>query len=484
MIALLRKDAPWLLFCLVGGLVGLTIALVQDGPLQVFVLRAPRLQGGFHTSWIAGMLLGGIAGGFDELLGTREFLQQRPIAASRLALSRLLGCGLVLMTWMLVVPVLAWTWAQLFDDHVPLGEFGGWPQWLATNSVAWSACGIGLCAASLPLRGPVRLLLAFLLFWSAFLIVHLATRDVDMSELAYGLGHALVALATGGVAWVALQMGRDADRPPVAAMRAVVVPMLVTAAIVGANCCIVAWQAQAVSRLQVEYPQPKQVGREVVLVSHPYSTGRRVVGPDHQPIERALGTMQDFGYGHDWRWLSRDTEFEEPNWGSLQSVRFAHGRLWQGVDGRHWMEQHGQRARLVTRDGAAASVAPTIIKELGPLSAETAVLLEPGATAVWRFVPERSQFVEVPTPDGGRVREFGALRNDQLKGLALPAGVPIGHDSSWFRFVRGDSANYALVGEALQVLPTGAESAAPTAMAPRDEHAGDPLEYTITVPTS
>src|SRR5262249_47044198 len=78
-IALLRKDAPWLLFMLLAGSTALTAAWASIGFADVWLFPLQRTDAPFHAAWITGLLLGAVAVLYDDLLGTREFLLQRPV---------------------------------------------------------------------------------------------------------------------------------------------------------------------------------------------------------------------------------------------------------------------------------------------------------------------------------------------------------------------------------------------------------------------
>ena len=58
MKARLRKDRPWILFFLVGGTLGLVLALCSSGFVTTFLIGASRRDEVFHVAWACGLGLG------------------------------------------------------------------------------------------------------------------------------------------------------------------------------------------------------------------------------------------------------------------------------------------------------------------------------------------------------------------------------------------------------------------------------------------
>ena len=114
---LLQKDGPWIAGFLVAGVLGLAAGIAAQSFMQVFVLGPNHVEAAFHVAWIAGLLLGLVAACWDEVLRTREFLEQRPLAAARVANARLAGCGVVLAAWFVGAPLGAWLWFAGFDPR-------------------------------------------------------------------------------------------------------------------------------------------------------------------------------------------------------------------------------------------------------------------------------------------------------------------------------------------------------------------------------
>ena len=106
MRALWLKDRPWMLAMFLIGAIAMAVAVADQGFVDVFVLAPRRLEACFYVAGAAGLLLGAVAVLWDRLLGTREFLTQRPIGKRALAWSPLLACMVVLLAWQLMVPVL------------------------------------------------------------------------------------------------------------------------------------------------------------------------------------------------------------------------------------------------------------------------------------------------------------------------------------------------------------------------------------------
>lgn len=91
MNALQQKDWPWMRGMTGLGSIGLGLAVTEYDFLTLFVLGPYRLEVLFYMAACFGLLLGALAVLWDDLLGTREFLVQRPVSKEALARSPLLG---------------------------------------------------------------------------------------------------------------------------------------------------------------------------------------------------------------------------------------------------------------------------------------------------------------------------------------------------------------------------------------------------------
>ena len=163
MKSLWLKDRPWILTFAIVGAIGLAVAASQVGFMRLFVVGPNRLEILFYGAGSAALLLGAVAVLWDDILGTREFLMQRPISREALIRSRMLACFAVLASWMITVPLASWLHAAFWSDIYDLRFWAGLPEILSTLQIVWPMCAIGFLAASVPSPWWMRLVLAALL---------------------------------------------------------------------------------------------------------------------------------------------------------------------------------------------------------------------------------------------------------------------------------------------------------------------------------
>jgi len=445
--ALLRKDLPWLLFFLVGGMVGLVLALWQWSFVQTFVVSPGRREALFHVAWSCGMGLGVVAFAFDEALGTREFLAQRPVPAGAVMRARFVGCALVLAVWMLLAPLTAYVLLVLDDGHWEWGHWRQLPSIWGTMLPALSACALGALATSLPFAWWARLAWLGAMFVLSFSAIFWCERAAGMGRTSWPVfvaGHLVVAVAAAALAWRVRTTTRDGDQPlapPV--LRTAVVPMLVVGAVaaaVGLNLLAV----NAVKTLRSTYPRVLRDGPVHLLGVRPDWRGPwLVVDADHVPTGRFLDGARDLA--REGSHLSDDfVRIEAPRAGMADSAYVAEGTVLVDADGTPWWApRDGRLHRLVKSAEEARFAAFSRVEALvvGPQDDRVVVVLEPAGVAAWRFDAITARFVRLPLAAGDRV--VGRDRHDaqETRSREFVAGFVPGQRED---MVLGEKSVYAL----------------------------------------
>lgn len=165
MRALLRKDAIWMLTLAVDGMVigFLAMTSVTNAAGVWYRPDSDFGPGSLIFLWIAAGVLGLVAGLFEDVTSTREYLLHRPVSAARLFWTRQLGCALVLVTWIVVTPALHLGAILLFHHNAPLVEPGRYWSMLNAGSVGVAFYALTLFATTAVRRAVVSVVIAFAL---------------------------------------------------------------------------------------------------------------------------------------------------------------------------------------------------------------------------------------------------------------------------------------------------------------------------------
>jgi hypothetical protein len=476
LFALLRKDRPWIVVFAVAGLMTALGAVLFADPVDLLLLDYATAEATFWTAFGGGLALGAFAGLFDELLGTRELLWQRPVAAKHVAAARIVAVALVLLAWQLAIPLVLLLWWPFAGTDVPFLALGSWWEHQAAVVVAWPCAMVTLFAATLPLGWLLRLLTGGASFYVGLLMVDRASRGPDGQDPdAYLFACFAVAAWFAGFALVSPERHNDPDRPlartlPPVTRWAIVVVLGLASALVGTE-----WESQWVQGLHRSYPRPLQQGREIVLVTGTLSDRWQIVDREHRGTASAFVSATALSWPGGWPWLRTDNEFEQPHF--LRRDRSA-GRSWSGhalllaPDGTAWIERRIDRnRRSFERIAVDGDVRLSRSARVASVRGSDAVVLvvEPGAAQVWRLDAGARRLVAVPMPAGDRaLRTFSeSLRRLRLDAATLrafelamaaeaertpgKAGVR-GTDSlpTEVVCVRGERGRYAWIGGGLQ----------------------------------
>lgn len=495
MLALLRKDAPWMaVFVVAGVLVALGTVLFAD-PVDLLLFDYPTAEATFWTAFGGGIGLGWFAGIFDELLGTRELLQQRPLSTFRLLAGKCLAVASVLVVWQLALPLaglLGWVFGSA--EGLPLSA-GSWLEQQGSLAVAWPVAFAMLFAANLALHWLPRFLVGGGGVYVAMLLVDgLGKQQGEHEPSVYLLACLLVAAVFAAATTCGSGQAADRDRPVAHTTASSGRWLFVTVVAFAAAAATTEWEAIVIQHLHRAYPEPWQQGREVVLVS---ATGpdwvTTIVDAEHERAERELFGGRSLSWAKRLPWLERGNEFEQPRWRTrVQSA----GHAWFGralhlmADGALLLEQRGARRQRrferIAVPGLEACSSRTTLLDLG-WQERLALVVEPGQSRVWQLDEKATELRVLPLPDGDRVRTAhvhylgsGATKAEadfrrQVAGLS---GIPE-QDRNSVVVIEGERANYLVVGDALRVIaPPVADSAFFTGVT------DDPIEFVRTMPAT
>jgi hypothetical protein len=493
MTMLLQKDRPWIAVFFVAGVIGLALGITEQPFLQIFVLGPNHVEVAFHVAWIAGLLLGAVAACWDEVLRTREFLEQRPLAVARVANARFAGCGVVLAAWFVGAPLCAWLWFAVFDSSFQLGHWRGLPEIWATLVVAVSACSIGLFTGALPAPWWLRLCAAAL-FGGAFLVIH------DFARLEFGLidplpfvaGHLATAAVLFATARAAMRERCDADRPWPPGCTRLLAGIVTVAFVVSWSFVVAEGERAAVGRVHSAYPYPAVRGHDVVLVRRSGERGRRtLVDREH----REVGTVADAELTY--------VRFEPPR---IRSSFDLYAPLWHpysntyhrsvgwtqvtiGHDGACWTRAMDDTGLRPTGKGPALEpfAAGSRGEEMRDGTEQRLVVVDAATREPWRFDPGANHFVPLPLPGGDRFATLRRARGKELEPGELNEWLAASLDRSGsesFPYLRGERGNYVFDGGQLVPFRVREKAQEPEPLVVEVSRDADPLSFEASLAAS
>lgn len=448
------KDDPWRIgFEALGNSV-LVVALMDRGFAHTFVVSWGQHESVFHVAWAMGMVLGVVAACFDELLGVRDFLLQRPIAARDVVKARLSGCAVVLAVWFVGAPFFAQVAYAIWDQDFQFGHWQQLPSIWAAMTPAVSACAIGLAAGSLPFAWWGRLWCLAALFLVCFPAIHWLALDWTsrMSSMPWFVGGHLVLAAAAVLLLVATGGARrDADRPlPARARCRLLAPLLVVMGVfLVVNLGIAA--TNVLERLHSIYPDPVEHDGRIVLSVRDDEGIRYVVDEHHVATGERLAPIArrsvDSGSMRTWSDFLR---IEPPRRPAADSSRGSGGWLLVDADGSVWWDPVGHPLRRLTKPGTGAAFAPGSRPfRVESWSSMDLVLVEHDGAELWLLDSASGTLRPLRLPDGDRVRNVGAIR-EGTEIVDGPGDVPVGR-GEWL--VHGERGLYALRDG--QLVPAG-----------------------------
>lgn len=519
MIALLRKDRPWIVFFVLAGLLTALGAVLFADPVDLLLFDPSTAEATFWAALAGGLVLGAFAGVFDELLGTRELLWQRPVSARQLAAARIGAVAVVLLTWHLAIPLVLLLWWPFAAAEGLSVALGSWLEQQAAVAIAWPCALAMLFAASLPFGWLLRLVIAGACFYVAMLLIDGLGKSAGQHEPGPYLGLCFAVAALFAALGLGVPARRsDSDRPIAGSLPLPQRWAMVGAIGLAAAAVATEWEAQWIRGVHSTYPHPYQQGRGVVLVAPvPPKWEAQIVDAEHRPLGGAVVRGPSLDWSDRWPWLQRDNEFEQPRW----TTRYRRaGSSWSGPevyvasDGSVWLERRtrafARRFERLVGDGEVLFSRAARIASNGHSAAITVVIGEPGATQVWRLDADGRRLVAVLLPDGDRVQRVDRvlLSDERLAPAELEQWrALVAADAAQARQARsepsrdeepsivvrvlGERSVYALVGGALRPFPSdrrdtnerNERSESPEAMLARLA-AEDPLVFTRSLPAT
>lgn len=449
---LLGKDKPWAMLFFIAGVAALTAGLMERTYEETFVVTPSRREALFYLSWSLGLALGAWAACFDEVVGTREFLRQRPIAIATIVRTRMVACLVVMSGWFVLAPIVANLLFALSSTGHTFGIWRQLPNLWANMTPALSGCAIALAAGALPFAWWARLLLAgtalvttyTLIFWLA----NDANGNADMT--AFVVWHVVIAMAGCVVASQASRHRRDVDRPLATSLRhRVLVPVLAMGVVAACSLQILA-ASGAIHGLQRTYPRVLVDGDRVVLAMRPHwEKPWTEVDAEHRSLGREFEPSKTYLNANGPAHLSDDiVRLEAPRRPGMSSSGVGGGgRLLVDGDGSAWWQGRDESFDAVEKDGASPRFGPG--SKPNRLEGPTgSVILVGDAVSkdVWRFDVRTRRFVAVPLAAGDRFVGFDRARDT----VAAPRISGTGVDPSEYRtLVVGEQFVYEWSGEAL-----------------------------------
>lgn len=462
MKSLWLKDRPWMVGFLLLGTLVMSIAIAERSFVGVFIVSPGRLEMAFYTAAVAGLLLGIVATLWDDMLGTREFLTQRPVDAKFLAMSPLAACAAVLLGWMLLVPIGAWLFAAYWEGYFDLSCWSGIPEIYATIVVAVPMCAIACTAALLPKHWLVRVFfLGVCAPAVAGGILEMSRYQIeDSSRCDMGLLvvlSLLTAAALFTLAWLCSRRRYDLDQPWPRHLRLscgiTLAGSLSYLVVAGAS----ATQSSVIRELHLTYPMIVEVDGSLELALHGEKWRQRI------PCDRnhvATGPVQPHSQDAQWSYTARSA----PELIDLEAPRFHRSHQMDSLDGRTLViVDHRGRSYLLT--GRTSRLLPTGIgrehgllppsgrlTEIRDIAAPTQgclLYLDLKGGSAWQFDREEGHFAALALPGDDRIRTTGHYYKPQnselLAEIPLFAGLKdVFRNGSSFVYLVGKKGAYAL----------------------------------------
>ncbi|MCC6672102.1 MAG: hypothetical protein IT458_13655 [Planctomycetes bacterium] len=462
MIALLRKDLPWLLAVLAAGWATLAIVLSQEGFVHVWALPATRLGGYFHAAWICGAVLGLCAALADEAQGTRDFLHHRPVSPTRIHAARVLACAVVLAAWWVLPPALHWLIESIFGENAAQARFATLLDMGAVVTAAASAAAIGLFAGTLPCGLVLRFatgaatLLAVFTAIDAFALRPGGEGWRLASQAAFAGWHLAAAFGFGLASFANAGTAPDPDRPLPHRARVVSGTLATLAFAALAATLAGSGQYSGLASLWHAYPAVLRQGDEFVLATRTEDREQMVwerVDRAHQRSpaaldRRGLTFVEDASQPRG----TMEPGFNEPRFHDLDWYRPAQRLdVLLCEDGRSWLlRREGYTGRVeVHGTGKGEAGAPFLpgfqALEVRAERERPLWVAEPASGVLWRFAPERGHFVAAQLPGGDRLIAARTVRRDVLDNASRPASRDSTHGQEHL-VLQGEQGVYRLDG--------------------------------------
>jgi len=495
MNGLLQKDMPWIVAFSICGAVTLALVAAGNGFLHLFVVTPGRMEELFLTAASLGLFVGAFAGVWDDLLGTREFLQHRPVSAAKLARAPIAAVGLVLLAWLVLTPLLAWVFASFWSGVFLPTHWAGVPEILAAVGIAVPAAAVGLAAAALPSPWWLRILFgAGCAMGVGFAICYATYGDDGWSPPRYAAACLIAAIGMFALAAHSGTVRRDPDRAWPSRTRWLCGGTFV--ACVGLLGSAGAFEAQrgALRMLFHAYPRVAQHDGQFVLYRlTDDSAGGELVDRDHAPIGRVNaselseqlvtfpGSYNPFRIGPPVWHPRGQSIYDWSNNRELELLLDHTGRAWV------WRRREARLDRVASVGGQWSPARCQLQRCVDAGTGESVVLLgDRDSGRIWRFDHEALRLVEMALPDGDK---FVNVRSVRRTAAADPAPILHelleGSEREELDYVDGERGAYALRDK--QWVAFEAPTRSPQRWSPRDilpRIGRDPIHFAVEVEAS
>jgi len=402
---------------LAGMVIGFVAMISQGGGAGVWFRPDTDFgPGSLILLWIAGGVLGLVAGLFEDATFTREYLLHRPVSAARLFWTRQLGCALVLASWIVITPALHLAAILLFHPNAPLVEPGRYWSMLNLGSVGVAFYAIGLFAVVVVRRVLLSIVIAFLL--SLCLLAFFGASLYGQTRAALVVLPLLtpISFAIAALLLVASQrLGReprDVDQPASRARLAAMAGALLVFGLAG-SAFVHVLQLQVRRDITRRYPKMARLpdGTPLLVIRRdntaPWRTDdrhRRIEGAAEnaelafEPRVTSPLRSQKKRFGERGRWIAGGVRYERAYCGVPAAGCFlgSDGRL--HIYGYDRDEGPAPVHHLGKDSGAPFSASAQVVGWWGRL----ALIAEPQDGSLWRFDFARGGpgFEPAPLPDG------------------------------------------------------------------------------------
>lgn len=496
MNALWMKDRPWMRAFGIAGTIALAIVASQQGFLRLFVLAPMRLEELFYTAASIALVLGAAAVLWDDLLGTREFLMQRPIRRDALIRARISACAAVCAQWIVVVPIVTWVLCAFYSGIYDVTFWAGLPELLATLQIVWPACAIGLLAASLPAPWWLRLFAAATLTLTVGMSIDLGTKGVDRtaSPLWFAIVCWAAALMMSWLAAVVSAQRADPDRPWQPRTRVLGGAVLVVSLAYTVGALAREGQSHSLRSLQWQYPRIARIGDEIRLAARVEDWTRlAIAGDDHQPTADVRPSDDFRVVSYELGRIRELLAIEPPRFHSRRNeeCHMREGRMWLSRDGRAWMYLRELGAVRATGVGAGHEPLPRDLRpwNVDDIGAEpnrgVVVVGDRSSGKLWRFDRVAGHFVIWPLPDGDAFQGVRYTRASEWRNgpaTAQPLLQQLFANDSSISYIRGERRGYAIKDGELLPIDVPSQSRQQQAGPVATVEGEDRISYAVEVP--
>jgi hypothetical protein len=474
MIALIRKDVPWLLAFAISGVVIHLIGELTQSTFEVWLLpRSEYLPGSLLFHAFAASLLGVVMALHDDLLRTREYVRHRPVSLQRLFWTRQLGAALVLITWIVLVPTLHYLITSWASGDASLLRARRLVTFYVVGTSAFTFYAVALFFAT----ATRRLLLTLPVVGGAatFVLMIYAGPWVMRTPGRFAELTTLAVLPFAGLFLLGAlrneQEGRDLDRPWSNGWCVRCGTLVVVVAALGTSFLLFSWQKDGLQELAKQYPVLTLLRDQRYVMTDQHQGRTYLVNAQHErtsalPAPKPDGTSDVEAAFRANNLATAVLPPDEPHASGWQ-IQDAHrdGRVMCGVHGQtlctvdaqghfdlyHLLDEDGQgpyHRRLLRPDGRPFSPRAHLVGHPWP---RIVLMGDPAEGRLWMYdlQSQATAFASVPLPGGDRYVEDLSTRW-LYPGQPGEAGAPLFANDV---IVQGARGVYMAAGDRFEPAP-------------------------------